>query len=63
MLSQKHYITHVAQYTDDIAIWVSTSLRSHTNKTVSHVQKLNQSELNKLTAYMKVLNYHWSSCV
>ena len=54
MLSRKHYITHVAQYADDIAIWVSTTLRTHTNKwVVIHVQKLYQSELNKLTAYMK----------
>ena len=39
--------THVAQYADDIAIWVSTTLRTHTNKwVVIHVQKLYQSELN-----------------
>ena len=39
MLSQKHYITHVAQYADDIAIWVNTTLRTHTNKkVVSHVK-------------------------
>ena len=46
--------TNVAQYADDIAIWVNTTLRKHTNKrVVNHVQKLYQSELNKLTAYMK----------
>ena len=46
--------THVAQYANDIAIWVKTTLRKHTNKrVVNHVQKLYQSEINKLTAYMK----------
>ena len=46
--------THVAQYADDIAIWVNTTLRKHTNKrVVNHVQKLYQLEINKLTAYMK----------
>ena len=46
--------THVAQYADDIAIWVNTTLRKHTNKRlVNHVQKLYQSEINKLTTYMK----------
>ena len=46
--------THVAQYADDITIWVNTTLRKHTNKrVVSYVQKLYQSEMNKLTAYMK----------
>ena len=46
--------THVAQYADDIAIWVNTTLRKHTSKrVVNHVQKLYQSEINKLTAYMK----------
>ena len=46
--------THVAQYADDIAIWVNTTLRKHTNKrAVNHVQKLYQLEINKLTAYMK----------
>ena len=55
MISQKYYqITHVAQYADDIAIWVNTTLRKHTNKrVVNHVQKLYQSEINKLTTYMK----------
>ena len=43
--------THVAQYADDIAIWVNTTLRKHTNRRV--VQKLYQLEINKLTAYMK----------
>ena len=48
------YNTHVAQYADDIAIWVNTTLRKHTNKRVAnHVQKLYQLEINKLTAYMK----------
>ena len=42
----------MAQYADDIAVWVNTTLRNHTNKRVlSHVQKL--TEINKLTAYMK----------
>ena len=46
--------THVAQYADDIVTWVNTTLRKHTNKrVVSYVQKLYQSEMNKLTAYMK----------
>ena len=41
---------HVAQYADDIAIWVNTTLRKHTNKRViNHVQKLYQLEINKLT--------------
>ena len=55
MISPKHYQkTHVAQYANDFAIWVNTTLRKHTNKgVVNHVQKLYQSELNKLTAYMK----------
>ena len=47
----------VAQYADDIAIWVSIALRKHTNKSVvNYVQKLHQSELTKLIMYM-VLNY------
>ena len=46
--------THVAQYADDIAVWVNTTLGKHTNKrVVNHVQKLYQSEINKLIAYMK----------
>ena len=46
--------THVAQYAGDIAIWVNTTLRKHTNKrVVNHEQKVYQSEINKLTAYMK----------
>ena len=46
--------THLAQYADGIAIWVNTTLRKHTNKRVAnHVQKLDQTEVNKLTAYMK----------
>ena len=46
--------THVAQYPDDIAISINTTLRTHTNKrVVNHVQKLYQLEINKLTAYMK----------
>ena len=44
----------MAQYADYTAIWVNTTLRKHTNKrVVSYVQKLYQSEKNKLTAYMK----------
>ena len=44
----------MVQYADDIAIQVNTNLRKHTNKrVVYHVQKLYQSEINKLTAYMK----------
>ena len=46
--------SHVAQYADDIAIWVNTSLRKHTIKTVvSRLQILYLLEMNKLTAYMK----------
>ena len=46
--------THVVQYADDIAIWVNTTLKKHTNKrVVNHVQKLYQLEINKLIAYMK----------
>ena len=41
--------TQVAQYADDIAIWVTTTLTKHTNKrVVNHVQTLYQSEINKL---------------
>ena len=37
---------HVTQYADDIAIWVNTTPRKHTNKrVVNHVQKLYQSEI------------------
>ena len=47
----------MAQYADDIAIWVNTTLRKHTNKRVvnheKRKKKLYQSEINKLTAYMK----------
>ena len=44
----------MAQYADDISIWVNKTLRKHTNKrAVNHAQKLYQSELYKLTAYMK----------
>ena len=56
MISQKNYqITHVAQYADDIAIWVNTTLRKHTNKRViGYVKKkLYQLEMNNLNAYMK----------
>ena len=46
--------THLVQYADDISLWVSTTLRKHTNKrVVNHVQKLYQLDINKLTAYMK----------
>ena len=41
--------TNVAQYADDIAIWVNTTNK----KVVNYVQKLYQSELNKLIIYMK----------
>ena len=60
MISPKHYIklklnTHVAHRADDVAIWVNTSLKKHTNKrVVNHVRKLYQYKLNKLAAYMKV---------
>ena len=38
---------HVAQYADDTAVWVNTTLRKHTHKKmVNYVQKLFQSELN-----------------
>ena len=43
----------MAQYADDIAIWINTTIRKYTNKTVvNYVQKLYQSDLNKLI-YMK----------
>ena len=46
--------THIAQCADYTAIWVNTALRKHTNKrVVSYVQKLYQSEMTKLTAYIK----------
>ena len=52
--------THVTQYADDIAIWVNTTLRKHTNKrVVNHVQKLYQLEINKLTA-SKIKTDLWS---
>ena len=55
MISQKYYqITHVAHYAHDIVIWVNTTHRKHTRKrVVNRVQKLYQSEINKLIAYMK----------
>ena len=44
----------MTQYADDIAIWVNTTLRKHTNKrVVNYVEKLYQSESNKLIIYMK----------
>ena len=53
--------THVAQYANDIAIWVNTTLRKHTNKrVVNHVQKLYQLEINKLTAYTKANGFELS---
>ena len=53
--------THVAQYADDIAIWVHTTLRKHTKmRVVSYVQKLYQSAMNKLTAYMKENDFELS---
>ena len=53
--------THVAQYADDTAIWVNTTLRKHTNKkVVSYVQNLYQSEMNKLSAYMKENSFELS---
>ena len=65
MTSQKHFFffkqTHVEQYPDDIAIWINTTLRKHTNKkVVNHVKKLYQSELNKLIAYMKETGFELS---
>ena len=40
-------------YADDIAIWVNTTLRKHTNKmVVNYVQNNYLSELNKLIIYM-----------
>ena len=45
---------HVAQYAGDIAICVNTTHGKHTIKrVVNYVQKLYQSELNKLIIYMK----------
>ena len=47
--------THVAQYADNIAIWIDTTLRKHTTKSVCgipYVQKSYQSELNKLIIYI-----------
>ena len=51
--------THMTQYADDIAIWVNTTL-SIQMRMVSHVQKLYQSEKNKLTAYMKENDFELS---
>ena len=54
MIFQKQYQKHIAQYADDIAIWINATLTKHTNKrVVNYVQKLSQSELNKLIIYMK----------
>ena len=45
--------THVTQHADDIAMWINTTLRKHTNKSVvNYVQKLYQSELNKVIIYI-----------
>ena len=45
---------YVAQYADDIAIWVNTTLRKHTNKrVVNYVQELYQSEWSNLIIYIK----------
>ena len=45
--------THMAQCADDVAIWMNTTLRKHTNmRVVNYVQKLYQSELNKLIIYI-----------
>ena len=45
----------MAQYVDDIDIWVNTTLTKHTNKrVVNHEEeKLYQSEMNKPITYMK----------
>ena len=52
---------NVAQYADDIAIWVNTTLRKRTNKrVVNHVQKLYQLEINKLTAYLEDTGFELS---
>ena len=48
--------THVAQYAGDTAIWVNTTVRMHTNKrVVNYVQKLPESELNKLIIWKKMV--------
>ena len=45
--------TFVAQFADDIAIWINTNLRKNTKKRViNHVETLFQQELNKLSNYM-----------
>ena len=44
----------MAQYADDMDIWINTIFRKHTNKrVVNYEQKLYQSGLNKLIIYMK----------
>ena len=46
--------TNVVQYADDIAMWMNTTLRKNTNKrTITHVQKLYQYDLDNLNNYMK----------
>ena len=50
---------HVAQYAQDIAIWVNTTLRKHTNKVVNHVQKLYQLEIKKNVARVPFLLENW----
>ena len=40
---------------DDIAIWMNVSLRKRTSRHfVNYVRKLDQKEVDKLSAYMKV---------
>lgn len=43
----------MVQYADEIAIWLNTSLRKHTNKRTLLYLQACQSELNKSNLYMK----------
>ena len=46
--------TQVAQYADDIAIWIKTKLRKNTRKrNINYIQSLYQNEIDNLSNYMK----------
>jgi len=45
---------NVAQFADDIAIWLNTNIKKNSSKfVIKHIQNIYQAELNRLIAYMK----------
>ena len=53
--------TKVAQYADDIAIWINVSLKKRTNlRHINYIQKLFQNELDKLSSYMHLNGFQFS---